>query len=142
MATIENSGILKKEKKIKRKAKNKNNTQLKYFLYLTLGFILSLTIIYNYAIITQTRMEIDEINREISLLTKEKEDTIVMLESFKNTGLIEENAKTFLGMDYPNANQRNFIEVAYNEDERQIALDNNLGTLNNIFQRTFSLIND
>jgi hypothetical protein len=88
-------------------------------------------------------MEIDDINKEINLLTKEKEDMLVLIESAKNTGIIEENARTFLGMDYPDLNQRTFIEVAYSEDTKEIAMENsNQQGIDNIFRKTFSLISD
>jgi cell division protein FtsL len=143
MAVIENKRIINNKTKNKKRKKFKVNTQFKYFSYLLIAFILGLTIIYNYAIITQTRMEIDDINKEINLLTKEKEDMLVLIESAKNTGIIEENARTFLGMDYPDLNQRTFIEVAYSEDTKEIAMENsNQQGIDNIFRKTFSLISD
>jgi hypothetical protein len=66
-----------------------------------------------------------------------------LIESAKNTGIIEENARTFLGMDYPDLNQRTFIEVAYSEDTKEIAMENsNQQGIDNIFRKTFSLISD
>jgi len=141
MATIQSRRIPKR--KVKRKKKFKISTQFKYFSYLLIAFILGLTIIYNYAIITQTRMEIDDINKEINTLSKEKEDMLVLIESAKNTGIIEENAKNFLGMDYPDLNQRTFVEVAYSKKLKEVAMENSDNiALDNIFRKTFSLIKD
>lgn len=141
MAVIEDNRVY--SKKSRTREKTKNNSQIKFFLYLLICFILVLTIIYNYAIITQTNMEIDEISREITSLNKEKEDISVLLESTKNTGIIEDNARTFLGMDYPNISQRDFIEVSYNDEPKEVALESlDQNTIDNIFRRTFSLISD
>ncbi len=143
MAAIESGRIRQRKTKTKKRKKFRVNTQFKYFSYLLIAFILGLTIIYNYAIITQTRMEIDDINREINLLSKEREDMLVLIESTKNTGIIEENARAFLGMDYPDLNQRAFIEVAYSEEPKEIAMEStNQNALDNIFRKTFSLIGD
>src|SRR6056297_1636542 len=143
MATIQSERIPKRKVKTKKRKTFKISTQFKYFSYLLIAFILGLTIIYNYAIITQTRMEIDGINKEMNLLIKEKEDMLVLIESTKNTGIIEENARTFLGMDYPDLNQRSFIEVAYSEKPKEIAMENsNQKALDNILRKTFSLISD
>ncbi len=143
MAVVEDTNVYKKRIKSKNREKTKNNSQAKFFLYLLICFILVLTIIYNYAIITQTNMEIDEISRDITSLTKEKEDILVLIESTKNTGIIEDNARTFLGMDYPDINQRDFIEVSYNDEPKEVALENSdQNTIDNIFRRTFSLISD
>ncbi len=143
MAAIESGRIQQRKTKTKKRKKFKVNTQFKYFSYLLIAFILGLTIIYNYAIITQTRMEIDDINKEINLLSKEREDMLVLIESTKNTGIIEENARTFLGMDYPDLNQRTFIAVAYSEEPKEVAMEStNQKALDNIFRKTFSLIRD
>ncbi|MDW7668506.1 MAG: hypothetical protein SCJ93_06755 [Bacillota bacterium] len=143
MAAIESGRIRHRKTKTKERKKFRVNTQFKYFSYLLIAFILGLTIIYNYAIITQTRMEIDDINREINLLSKEREDMIILIESTKNTGIIEENARAFLGMDYPDLNQRTFLEVAYSEEPKEIAMEStNQNALDNIFRKTFSLIGD
>ncbi|MFO7887450.1 MAG: septum formation initiator family protein [Eubacteriales bacterium] len=143
MATIQSRRIPKRKVKAKKKKKFKISTQFKYFSYLLIAFILGLTIIYNYAIITQTRMEIDDINKEINTLSKEKEDMLVLIESAKNTGIIEENAKNFLGMDYPDLNQRTFVEVAYSKKLKEVAMENTDHiALDNIFRKTFSLIKD
>jgi len=143
MAAIEDNKNYRKISKEKNKQKSRNNYQIKFFFYLLICFILVLTIIYNYAIITQTNMEIDEITRDIKFLTKEKEDILVLIESTKNTGIIEDNARTFLGMDYPDLNQRTFIEVAYSEEPKEIAMEStNQRTFDNIFRKTFSLISD
>ncbi len=143
MATIQSERIPKRKVKTKKRKTFKISTQFKYFSYLLIAFILGLTIIYNYAIITQTRMEIDDINKEINTLSKEKEDMLVLIESAKNTGIIEENAKNFLGMDYPDLSQRTFIEVAYSKEIKEVAMENSDQiALDNIFRKTFSLIKD
>ncbi len=143
MAAIEDNKNYRKISKEKNKQKSRNNYQIKFFFYLLICFILVLTIIYNYAIITQTNMEIDEITRDIKSLTKEKEDILVLIESTKNTGIIEDNARTFLGMDYPDINQRDFIEVSYSNEPKEVAIENTYqNAIDNIFSRTFSLISD
>ncbi|HAE41577.1 MAG TPA: hypothetical protein DCG34_01490 [Clostridiales bacterium] len=139
---IKEEAILKsKQKQCK---KESANIQLKYFVYVAVMFMLALGIIFNYAIITQRKMEINNLNRQISILNKQKEDVVIALESIKNSNIIEENAMNFLGMNYAKSNQNLFVSVNYSS-----VLENNFAYgnyedksvfLENIVEKTFALL--
>jgi cell division protein FtsL len=106
----EETTLITKKKKCKKQG---NILQFKYFIYAVIIFSLALGIIFNYATITQRKMEINDLNKEITLIEKQKEDILIMLETIKNSNTIEQNAMNFLGMDYAGSTQNNFISVNY-----------------------------
>ena len=110
----------------KKKKKNIVSEPIKNLMMITIVFILGLVIIFNYASITDKKMEISKVNEEIELLNKEKQEIIIILESLKNTNRIEENAKNYLGMNYPTRTQTEFIEVSYcqNKNENKYIAEN------------------
>lgn len=130
----------------KKKHKNNNVIQFNYFVFAAVLFLLSLIIIFNYAAITQSKMEIHNLNREIQLLVKQKEDILISLESIKNSNIIEKNAMNYLGMDYANSSQNNFIAVKYNDAlDGEFAYDsfyNDSASLDRIIERTILLFVD
>ena len=100
--------------KLKKVSRTGNNLQFRYFLYTIILFVLSMMIIYNYACITQGRIEIKMIENEIVELEKQKEDIIVCMETVKNSEIVEENARNYLGMNYADKSRRAFVAVEYN----------------------------
>lgn len=105
-----------RKKRIKTKKKNtividsfKNSAMV------AITFLLGLLIIYNYAVITDKKVEINKINEEIVQLNNDIDGYNVALESIKNTNKIEEMAKTYLGMNYPTRKQTVFVDFAYGE---------------------------
>lgn len=110
----------KKKKRIKRKSKNKIFIQsLKNTMMVASAFLLGILIIYNYAVITDKKMELYNVNNEIEKLNSDINDYNVALESLKNTTKIEEMAKTYLGMNYPTRKQTVFVEFAYGQTEEE-----------------------
>jgi cell division protein FtsL len=115
--------------------------QIKYFLYVAIIFVLSLGMIFNYATITQRKMEINDLKKDITLIEKQKEDIIIALETIKNSNIIEENAMNFLGMDYALSTQNHFLSISYEtntEDEFTYTKKQDKNELlNGIIERTF-----
>lgn len=141
---IKEDALIKSKKK---KQKSSGNLiQFNYFLFAAILFILSLGIIFNYAAITQSKMEINNLNKEIELLVKQKEDILISLESIKNSNIIEKNAMNYLGMDYANSSQNNFIAVKYSDAvDGEFAYDSfykDSASLDRIIEKTFLLFAD
>jgi len=107
-----------KKKRIKNK--NKNRIVIESFkntAMVAITFLLGILIIYNYAVITDKKMEINRISEAIVELNNDIDEYNVSLESIKNTNKIEEMAKTYLGMNYPTRKQTVFIDFAYGQTE-------------------------
>ncbi|MBV1759321.1 MAG: hypothetical protein KMY55_16035 [Dethiosulfatibacter sp.] len=139
---IKEEAMLKsKQKQCK---KESAGIQFKYFVYVAVMFMLSLGIIFNYAIITQRKMEINDLNRQITVLSKQKEDVVIALESIKNSNTIEENAVNFLGMNYARTDQNLLVSVNYSGVlEDNFAYENDVNKrafLENIVEKTFALL--
>lgn len=134
----------KRPKKIKHK-RNIKLESLRNFFMISIVFVLGLIIIFNYATITDKKMEISLINDEIELLINEKEEINIELESLKDTNVIEDKAKNYLGMNYPNRMQTEFIEVQYSiEDDNTeylVAKSNNDSYTSMLFKTVTSLFN-
>jgi cell division protein FtsL len=113
----ESEVISQKKKRIKSKKKNRIVIDsFKTTAMLTITFLLGIIIIYNYAIITDKKMELNLINAEIVKLKNDVDDYSVALESINNSNKIVEMAKNYLGMNYPTRKQTVFLDFAYGED--------------------------
>ena len=115
------------------KAKKKNNTfieSLKNSAMIAITFILGIFIVYNYAVITDKQMELNNLAIEITNLNNEIDQYNIALESIKNTNSIEEMAKVYLGMNYPTRKQTVFVDFTYgpdtSEEDNIMAKDENL----------------
>lgn len=119
------------KKSIKRKKKNNHFIEsFKNSAMIAITFILGILIVYNYAMITDKQMELNNLSIEIQNLNDEIDRHNIALESIKNTNSIEEMAKVYLGMNYPTRKQTVFVDFTYGsetEDETNImAKDENL----------------
>lgn len=119
------------KKSIKRKKKNNHFIEsFKNSAMIAITFILGILIVYNYAMITDKQMELNNLGIEIQNLNDEIDRHNIALESIKNTNSIEEMAKVYLGMNYPTRKQTVFVDFTYGsetEDETNImAKDENL----------------
>jgi len=126
---------VEKEYSSKRRIKNKkkNNTfieSLKNSAMIAITFILGILIVYNYAVITDKQMELNNLGIEITNLNNEIDKYNIALESIKNTNSIEEMAKVYLGMNYPTRKQTVFVDFTYGSDTTEenniMAKDENL----------------
>ena len=120
-----------KKRVIKKKKKNKITLgAIKNWLIVISIFGLGILIIYNYASITEKKMTIAELEDEIIALNDEIDGYNIYLESLNNTNMIENMAKSYLGMNYPTRKQTVFLNVAYdenselaiNDEESQVSL--------------------
>ena len=120
------------KKSIKRKKKNNIFLEsLKNSAMIAITFILGILIVYNYAMITDKQMELNNLGIEIKNLNDEIERHNIALESIKNTNSIEEMAKVYLGMNYPTRKQTVFVDFTYGAEETKdetniMAKDENL----------------
>ncbi|HHZ02326.1 MAG TPA: hypothetical protein GX396_05235 [Tissierellia bacterium] len=120
------------KKRIKKKKKNNYFIEsFKNTAMIGITFLLGIIIVYNYAVITDKQMELNNLNMEIANLNDEIDRYNIALESIKNTNSIEEMAKTYLGMNYPTRKQTVFLDFTYSpeitEDESSIvAKDENI----------------
>ncbi len=135
-----------KKKRIKRNKKNNNVIEsFKNLIMIAITFVLGISIVYNYAVITDKQMEIYTLNKEIATLKDDIDAYNVALESIKNTNSIEEIAKTYLGMNYPTRKQTVFVDFAYGssdteENEEKSAKDESRNILVGIIDKVVSFI--
>jgi cell division protein FtsL len=107
-----------KEKRIKVKKKNRMFLEsLKNISMLAATFILGILLVYNYAVITDKKMELNNINEEIAEIRNDIDQYNVALESIQNSNNVEAMAKNYLGMSYPTRKQTVFIDFAYGDTE-------------------------
>lgn len=130
-AGIRNRQRLFSKKRIK--TKKKNNTlkeSIKNSAMIAITFLLGILIVYNYAVITDKQMELNNLEIEITNLNNEIDKYNIALESIKNTNSIEEMAKVYLGMNYPTRKQTVFVDFTYGSDTTEenniVAKDENL----------------
>lgn len=132
-----------KKKRIKSKNKNKIFIQsFKNSVMVATAFLLGILIIYNYAVITDKKMELNNISDEIIKLNDDIDKYNVALESIKNTNKIEEVARTYLGMNYPTRKQTVFIDFAYGktEDEANTLAKDNQNQLYGLIDKVIGFI--
>ena len=115
------------------KTKKKNNTlkeSINNSAMIAITFLLGILIVYNYAVITDKQMELNNLEIEITNLNNEIDKYNIALESIKNTNSIEEMAKVYLGMNYPTRKQTVFVDFTYGSDTTEenniVAKDENL----------------
>lgn len=115
------------------KTKKKNNTlkeSIKNSAMIAITFLLGILIVYNYAVITDKQMELNNLEIEITNLNNEIDKYNIALESIKNTNSIEEMAKVYLGMNYPTRKQTVFVDFTYGSDTTEenniVSKDENL----------------
>jgi len=139
----ESSEYSPKKKRIENKKKNRIVMEsFKNTVMVATTFILGILIIYNYAIIIDKKMELNNINEEIVQFNNDIDEYNVALESIKNTNKIEETAKTYLGMSYPKRKQAVFIDFAYGteEDETNTLAKNNQNQLYSLIDKVISFV--
>lgn len=105
--------VSRKKRVIKKKKTNRISLGvIKNWLIILTIFWLSISIIYNYAMITDKKMDIKNLEEEIDDLNAQIDKYNIFLEGLNNTNTIENYAKSYLGMNYPNRKQTVFIEVS------------------------------
>lgn len=139
----ERTKVNKTTVKVRRKKTNRN-VALKLKLLCSIGLVLvfCLSLLLRYTYIGQVRMEISQLNQEISSLSKQKDDLQIELDKIMESEWIESVAMDELGMDYPNSSQTVYVsvdeeafkeEVAEEEEQGFVFLKSFRGFLNEIF---------
>lgn len=108
---------IKSTKKVKQVKKNKTMIKLKIFGVAFLALLTCLGILFRYAQMTQIKMEVSNLDKEIEELNKYKTDISIQLEEIKESGWIEKEAEEKLGMVYPSSDQIIYISVKDNFSE-------------------------
>lgn len=112
----------RKKRVINKKKKNKMVlVYVKNTLMIAVAFLLGISLIYNYASITDKKMEISKLSEEITELNNEIDKYNVKLESIKKTDEVEA-AAAVLGLNYPSSKQTVFIDFEYEENTEDEAV--------------------
>lgn len=110
---------VRQTKKLKPCRKSNFSLKLKAFGIALLTLFICLGVLFRYAQMTQIKMEVSKLDKEINELSKHKTDISLELERIKESGWIEGEAESKLGMVYPAKDQIVYISVNMN--------DNNIG---------------
>lgn len=118
-----------KKRVIKKKKKNKISLgAIKNWMLIISMFGLGIMIIYNYATITEKKMAINNLENEIVSLNDEIDGYNIYLESLNNTNMIENMAKSYLGMNYPTRKQTVFLNID-NSESAELSADDEINEL-------------
>lgn len=105
------------KKKKRPKPKLKKSTKSRCILFTTVGFIIAITILFQYAklnIINKDILSLEKEVKEISLLNESMAGELLAREDLEE---IEKIAKKELGMVEPNSNQRTVINIKNTQGE-------------------------
>jgi len=133
----------KEVKKIKRR-KNNSLLKVKFFGLALLTLFICLGVLFGYAQITQVKMEVSKLDKEIVELKKHKVDISLELERIKDSGWIEKEAEDRLGMIYPEDEQVIYLSVLdhdINISPREVGMEEKLGFIK-LFSNMISKISD
>lgn len=118
-----------KKRVIKKKKKNRISLgAIKNWMLIISMFGLGIMIIYNYATITEKKMAINNLESEIVSLNDEIDGYNIYLESLNNTNMIENMAKSYLGMNYPTRKQTVFLNID-NSESAELSADDEINEL-------------
>lgn len=116
------------EKQHKPLRKNKKNTKsnaaikVKLFASALMLLCVCLSVLLRYAYITQIKFDVSQLDREITNLQSEKQDLLLELDKIKESGMIEFEAQSKLGMVYPSDEQVVYVSLN-NIDEKNVNED-------------------
>ncbi|SCG83204.1 cell division protein FtsL [Proteiniborus sp. DW1] len=120
-------------KRVKQSKKSNSNLKIKAFGFALLTLAICLGVLFGYAKITQVKMEILKLDNEIVQLKKHRLDISLDLEKIKESGWIEAEAESRLGMMYPTDEQIVYVSVnGYDIDN-----NNNIEEVNREEKLTF-----
>jgi len=103
-----------KPKEVRKNKKSYALVKIKAFGLALFTLAVCLGILFGYAQITQIKMEVTKLDKEIAELKKYRTDISLELEKIKESGWIEKEAETKLGMRYPTDEQIVYISVEDN----------------------------
>jgi cell division protein FtsL len=128
-----------KKRAVKRKKKSKLNLKaIKTWFMIIAMFGMGISIIYNYAIITEKKMAISNLEKEISEMNNKIDSYNIYLESLNNTNKIEQMAKDYLGLTYPTRKQTVFLYSESSLDDELLTATQEEEKKLNIFEKTYN----
>lgn len=119
---------INKQIRVKKNAINKRM----YFAIAIISFITCLFILSGYAKITEARLEITRLEKEVVELKKTKANLEGDLESYKSTTKISEEAINSLGMIYPEEGQ--LVYVSVEDGDTEVAKGGLTGIIKGVFK--------
>lgn len=102
---------LKKPKKNKEPKKNNTHVKLKLFLYSTLVLTIAIVVLLRFAHISKLQYDLSTLQTEVTELQKEKQNISIELSKVKDSRWIEVVAMNALNMNYPDENQKVYIDL-------------------------------
>lgn len=132
--------VVKPKEKVKPKVHRSSALNKQMYLALAVSILItSLFILHGYAKITSVRLDITRLEKEKSELYKVRQELEGNLEGLKNTALIAEQARTYLGMIYPEEGQISYVAVNNStyEDTRVFSLNDKVRNVLSIFSGLF-----
>lgn len=109
-----------KEFKQSKNRKSNSLLKVKVFGLALLTLVICLGVLFGYAQMTQIKMEVSKLDKEIAELKKHKVDISLELERIKESGWIEKEAEDRLGMIYPSDDQILYISVMDNDFDSSV----------------------
>ncbi len=106
--------------KVKKIKKTNSSLKIKVFGMALLILAVSLGVLFRYAQMTQIKMEVSKLDKQINELNKHKTDISLELDRIKESGWIENEAQNRLGMIYPHNEQIVYVSVDMNDVDNDI----------------------
>lgn len=132
--------VIKPKNKYKPKVHKSSALNKQMYLALAISILItSLFILQGYAKITSVRLDITRLEKEKSELFIVRQELEGNLEGLKNTALIAEQARTYLGMIYPEEGQISYVAINNStyEDIRVFSFTDKVRNVLSIFSSLF-----
>lgn len=138
------SVVTTKEVKQSKNRKTNSLLKVKVFGLALLTLVICLGVLFGYAEMTQIKMEVSKLDKEIVELRKHKVDISLELERIKESGWIEKEAEDRLGMMYPADEQIVYISVIdkdLDSNLEEVTIEEELGFVK-LFSNMISKLSD
>ena len=138
--TISKKTKVAQNKKNKKQVKVKNHTQLKYFVYLVIGFAILFAISYRNSQINESFAQLKETQAQYALLQKENEQLEVSIENNLNLTDLEQIAKEQLGMQKATSSQTKYVALPKKDYVEAATEEIKIEEAKNIFEKIMEYI--
>ena len=118
----------------------KNNKQLKYFVYLLIGFAVLFAISYRNSQINESFSQLKETQAQYALLQKENEQLEVSIENNLNLTELEQIAKEQLGMQKATSSQTKYVSLPKKDHVEAATEEIKIEETQNIFEKIIEYI--
>lgn len=126
--------------KNKKQVKVKKHKQLKYFVYLLIGFSVLFAISYRNSQINESFSELKETQEQYALLQKENEQLEVAIENNLNLSDLEQIAKDQLGMQKATSSQTKYVALPKKDHVEGATEEIKIEETQNIFEKIIEYI--